>query len=120
MNFPFIGWNHLDSFLISAQLLQDKLPKYSRERLIMGAAVHHLGHTLGLLADTHGGIDNLGTVQLLSFQWLKYHNYKSCMNYYFKYKTFSYSDGTHGFGDFDDWQHLDFTFFKNSHFEWPK
>ena len=120
VNFPFIGWNHLDSFLISAQLLQDKLPKYSRDRLIMGAAVHHLGHTLGLLADTHGGIDNLGTVQLLSFQWLKYHNYKSCMNYYFKYKTFSYSDGTHGFGDFDDWQHLDFTFFKDSHFEWPK
>ena len=31
-----------------------------------------------------------------------------------------YSDGTHGYGDFDDWDNLDFTFFKNTHFEWPK
>ena len=120
VNFPFIGWNHLDSFLISAQLLQDMFPRFTRDQLIMGAAIHHLGHTLGLLADTHEGIDNLGTLQILSLQWLKYHNYKSCMNYYYKYKTLSYSDGTHGFGDFNDWGHLDFSFFKDSHFEYQK
>jgi len=120
VNFPFVGWDHLDSFCISAELVQESFPRFSKDQLIMGAAIHHLGHSLGLLADVYGGIDNLGTLQLLSLQWLKYHNYKSCMNYYFKYKTFSYSDGTHGFGDFDDWSNLDFSFFKNSHFEWPK
>jgi len=119
VNFPFMGWNHLDSFLISAEILQKKVPQYSRSCLIMGGAVHHLGHTLGLLADTYGGIDNLGTVPF-TIQWLKYRNYKSCMNYYYKYKLFSYSDGLHGFGDFDDWNNLDFSFFKNSHFEWPR
>ncbi len=31
-----------------------------------------------------------------------------------------YSDGTQGYGDFDDWDNLDFTFFKNTYFEWPK
>ena len=31
-----------------------------------------------------------------------------------------YSDGTHLRRDFDDWGNLDFNFFKNTHFEWPK
>ena len=120
VNFPFIGWNHLDSFLISAEMLKQKKPFMNRDRLVMGGAIHHLGHTLGLLADTYGGIDNLGTLMPFCIQWLKYYNYKSCMNYYYKFKTFSYSDGTHGFGDFDDWEHLDFSFFKDSRFEWQK
>ena len=41
------------------------------------------------------------------------------MNYYWKYKIFSFSDGSHGRGDFDDWSAIDFSFFKNSHFELP-
>ncbi len=41
------------------------------------------------------------------------------MNYFHTYKTLSYSDGSHGRGDFDDWSHLEFTFFKNSHLDWP-
>jgi len=120
VNFPFMGWNHFDSFLISAELLEQGNPLVSRDRLIMGASVHHLGHTLGLLADTHDGIDNLGTSKLFSLQWLKFLNYKSCMNYYYKYKTFSFSEGTHGFGDFNDWDHFDFSFFKDSNFKWQK
>ena len=120
VNFPFVGWNHFDSFLISAELLEQGNPLVSRDRLIMGASIHHLGHTLGLLADTYEGIDNLGTSKLFSLQWLKFLNYKSCMNYYYKYKTFSFSEGTHGFGDFNDWDHFDFSFFKDSHFKWQK
>ena len=120
VNFPFVGWDHLDSFLISAQWMQDLMPYYIRGRLIVGGAVHQLGSSLGLLADTHGGNDNLVAMIPFTLQWLKYRNYKSCMNYYWKYKLFSYSDGSHGPGDFDDWEYLNLSFFKDSQFTWPK
>ena len=116
VNFPFIGWDHLDSFLISAEQLSQQYLLMDRSQLIMKASIHHLGHTLGLLADVYDGIDNLGTLRPLSLQWLMYHNYRSNMNYWYKYRTFSYSDGTHGIGDFDDYSHLDFGFFKNTFF----
>jgi parallel beta-helix repeat protein len=116
VNFPFMGWDQLDSFLISAEQLSEQYPLMNRSQLILKASIHHLGHTLGLLADLYDGIDNLGTLHLFSKQWFMYHNYKSNMNYWYKYRTFSYSDGTHGFGDFNDYQHLNFSFFKNTFF----
>jgi len=120
LNFPFVGWDNLDSFLISAQWMHEKMPYFTRERLIVGGTAHQLGSSLGLLAEVHGGNDNLEAMKSFTIQWLKYRNYKSCMNYYYKYRIFSYSDGTHGWGDFDDWEHLDFSFFNDSHFEYQK
>jgi len=120
LNFPFFGWDNLDSFAISAQWLKEKNPMLSRGQLIVGGAVHHLGHTLGLLADTHSGIDNLDTLNPFSLQWWKHRNYKSCMNYQYKYRLFNFSDGTNGEGDYDDWDNLELGFFKNSHFEQPR
>jgi len=116
LNFPFFGWDNLDSFAISAQWLQENYRFLTRGRIIVGAAVHHLGHTLGLTVDTYDGIDNLAASRPFTLEWLKYRNYKSCMNYFYKYKIFSYSEGTHGRGDFNDWDNLDFSFFKNSDF----
>jgi hypothetical protein len=69
--------------------------------------------------DDHGGNDNQGAIDVFTIEWSKYRNYQSCMNYFYTYKTLSYSDGSHGWGDFDDWGHLEFTFFKNSHLDWP-
>jgi parallel beta-helix repeat protein len=117
LNFPFFGWDGMDSFAISAQWLQDVFPWFSRGRLIVGAISHHLGHTLGLIADTYGGIDNVGTSKLLTVQWWQYKNYVSCMNYFYKYWIFSFSDGTHGRGDFDDWIHINLAFFKETTFQ---
>ncbi|MBN1280146.1 MAG: right-handed parallel beta-helix repeat-containing protein [Candidatus Thermoplasmatota archaeon] len=119
VNFPFMGWDQFDSFLVSTQLLAEQFPLMNRCRLGMYAAVHHLGHTLGLVADTYDGIDNIGTLRPLSRQWFLYRNYQSCMNYWYKFRTFSYSDGTHGPGDFDDYAHLDFWFFKHTDFHSP-
>ena len=117
LNFPFFGWDSLDSFAVSAGWLKKENPHKSKDSLIIGATLHHLGHTLGLIADLYNGIDN-GIVSILfSTQWWKYHNYKSSMNYKYKYKIFTFSDGSHGYGDFDDWGNLDFSFFKNTHFE---
>ncbi|MCX6666339.1 MAG: right-handed parallel beta-helix repeat-containing protein [Euryarchaeota archaeon] len=116
----FIGWDELDSFEISAQTLQEKQPSYTRDRLIVGGSVHELGHTFGLIADVYGGIDNMIDTMLFSKQYWNYRNYKSCLNYFYTYKILGYSDGTHGPGDFNDWENLDFTFFKNTQFNLPK
>jgi len=120
LNFPFIGWDNLDFIVISADWLKQIKPFTKKEKLIVGATIHHLGHTLGLVADVYNGIDNTGTINPFSIQWWKYKNYKSSMNYFYKYNTFTYSDGKHGRGDFDDWSHLDFDFFKNSDFRFNK
>ena len=120
LNFPFIGWDNLDFIVISADWLKQVKPFTKKEKLIVGATIHHLGHTLGLIADKYNGIDNTGTINPFSVQWWKYRNYKSSMNYFYKYCIFTYSDGTHGSGDFNDWDNLDFSFFKNTHFELPK
>ena len=95
------------------------MPLIPKDQLLAGAVVHHLGHSLGLVADIYGGIDNLKATIPFSIQWWEYHNYKSCMNYYYKYKILSFSDGTNGRGDFDDWANLNFSYFKNTVIEWP-
>ncbi|MFO8077238.1 MAG: right-handed parallel beta-helix repeat-containing protein [Thermoplasmatota archaeon] len=117
LNFPFMGWNALDSFAISVEWLAQSFPQYDRQQLILGGIAHHLGHTLGLIADIHPGIDNIETIRVLSSQWREFYNYKSCMNYFYKYRDFTFSDGKNGSGDFNDWAHLNFTFFQESIFK---
>ncbi|MCJ7571619.1 MAG: right-handed parallel beta-helix repeat-containing protein [Candidatus Thermoplasmatota archaeon] len=119
LNYPFFGWDQLDSFAVSIKWIKEYKPLIPKDQLLVGAVVHHLGHSLGLIADKYGGIDNLIAATPFSFQWWEYHNYKSCMNYYYKYKILSYSDGTNGRGDFDDWANMNFSYFKNTVIEWP-
>ena len=116
LNFPFYGWDHFDSFAISAQWLKDENPLINRSELIVGAIIHHLGHTLKLHADIFNGIDNIETINPFSPQWRYYKNYVSCMNYRYKYKILTFSNGNNGEGDFNDWLNIDFDFFKNSSF----
>ncbi|RLF26889.1 MAG: hypothetical protein DRN05_06400 [Thermoplasmata archaeon] len=118
--FAFIGWDHLDSFIISAQALKNKFSIYPRSLLIIAGSMHELGHTFGLLADDFDGIDNKAAVYPFFKDFWLYKNYRSCMNYRYTWSILDYSDGTHGKRDFNDWDNLDFTFFKNTHFEWPK
>lgn len=117
LNFPFIGWNSFDSFAVSVEWLSEEYPQYDRQQLIVGAIAHHLGHTLGLTADTYQGIDNMETLQIFGSEWRKFRHYRSCMNYFYKYRLFTFSDGSNNSGDFDDWAHLDFDFFQHAPFE---
>jgi len=117
--FAFIGWDSLDSFCISADLIGDKLPFFERDRFIVGGAIHELGHTLGLTVDDHEGNDNTIATMLLSKQWFLYLPYRSCMNYWYTYKILTFSDGYLGPTDFNDWEHMDFSFFKDTHFTLP-
>ena len=118
--FVFMGWDHVDSFQVSAQMLHETLPYYPREHAIISVVFHELGHTFGLFVDDHGGIDNMVAAKFFTLQWWKYLNYRSCMNYLYTYRITDYSDGSHGKGDLDDWGNLDFTFFKNTHLEMPE
>jgi parallel beta-helix repeat protein len=114
--FAFIGWDHLDSFCISAETLESSPSLYPRDLLIAGGSIHELGHTLGLNVDDHGGNDNKIATWYFTFQWFKYLQYRSCMNYWYTYKVLTFSDATMGKYDFNDWEHMDLTFFKNTHF----
>jgi len=116
LNFPFIGWDAFDGFAVSAEWLEQEIPWYEREQIIVGGIMHHLGHTLGLVADLFFGIDNIDVISPFSNQWFIYKDYRSSMNYLYKYTILSYSAGSHGAGDFDDWAHLQFDFFKKSDF----
>jgi parallel beta-helix repeat protein len=116
--FAFIGWGHLNSFCISGQQLKDGNPAYKKGRLIVTGAMHETGHTLGLFADDHEGNDNRATIKPKYREFWIFKNYKSCMNYRYTWDILDYSDGSHGFNDFDDWGNLDFSFFKNTHYTW--
>ena len=115
----FIGWDHLDSFVSSIQTPSRGGP-YTNKWAVTVKVLHEAGHTLGLFVDDHAGIDNFASTFPDYKEFWLLGNYKSCMSYRYTWEVLDYSDGGHGFGDFDDWENLDLSFFKNSHFEWPK
>jgi len=82
--------------------------------------MHELGHTLGLIADDFGGIDNHANIYPKYREYWKFKNYKSAMSYQYTYRVLDYSDGDRGPNDFNDWDNMQFDFFKNTHLDWPK
>ncbi|MDD5778390.1 MAG: right-handed parallel beta-helix repeat-containing protein [Candidatus Thermoplasmatota archaeon] len=117
--FVFIGWDEADAFSLSLEYYQNEIPPVFRQYVLATVFMHELGHTLGLFHDVYHGIDNESSIipfikPLLKGQWT-YRNYRSCMNYQYAWQILDYSDGTHGKGDFDDWSHVDLTFFQDSH-----
>jgi len=90
------------------------------QRLLLAtAAMHELGHSLGIEPETFPPCDNLswtiskaGKAAFVN----AWGNYKSVMSYYYfnDKKLVDYSDGTHGPGDQNDWAKLDLTYFKRN------
>jgi hypothetical protein len=117
ISYPFFGWDHFDSIAISAELAKEISPQYSRQMIIVGGILHQLGSSLGLLVEKHQGNDNLQASIVGSIDWFIYRSYKSSMNYLYKYRILSFSDGNNGYGDFNDWENLNFSFFKDSSFQ---
>jgi len=118
--FAFMGWGHLNAFCISAdQISANRLFK-SRGLIISSGSLHETGHTLGLVVDDFGGNDNHAAMKPKYPDFWYYRNYKSCMNYAYTYSILDFSDGDNGKVDYNDWEGMEFDFFKNTHFEWPK
>lgn len=118
--FAFIGWAHLNGFCISADVIQSNNSLKERGWLITCGSMHETGHTLGLIADDFGGIDNQANNYPKYFEFWYYWGYKSVMNYGHTYSILDFSDGDNGKVDYNDWVNMDFDFFKDTHFEWPK
>jgi nitrous oxidase accessory protein NosD len=116
--FVFIGWDEADAFSLNLDYYEREIPPLFRDFVLATVFMHELGHTLGLFHDVFPGIDNESTIIpfLLPFirGQLTYVNYRSCMNYQYAWQVMDYSDGTHGKNDFDDWGHVDLTFFQDS------
>jgi len=74
--------------------------------------LHELGHTLGMYMGHPLGCDNQLMRNPFSIQRILFKNYESVMNYRYTYEILDYSDGSHGFGDYDDWGKMDLAFFQ--------
>ncbi len=104
---PAGGMNFMrDAFVIGSAYIQKWRP--SKEGMEIAHAslfMHELGHSLDL--NHYIGVDNEHTRFPWQLQYWLFGNYKSCMNYRYAFTLIDYSDGTHGFLDYDDWGTLD-------------
>lgn len=115
---PFMGYlPGTNSFIISSKQMEiNALWKgNSLEYFYAAATMHEMGHTMGLRNGHPPGCDVFSTKLPWQLGWWIYRTYKSIMNYEYTYRIFDYSDGSHGFRDFDDWTNLNL-----SHFEIPE
>jgi parallel beta-helix repeat protein len=117
--FAVMGWSHLNAFIIGAQFLVDTFPSYTRGWLAITSSMHEVGHTFGLIVTKYNGIDNQNAMKPLYKEFWKYLRYRSILNYLYTYSFMDFSDGSHGPGDYNDWANINFSFFKNTRFEYP-
>lgn len=113
-------WGYMpgtNSFVISSSHMEEKKTKkillnQTLEYLYGSAIMHEMGHNFGIRFGEPFGCDNwFGKYPWQIFFWLIL-NYKSIMNYQYTYRIFDYSDGTHGWGDYDDWSNIDLAYFE--------
>ncbi len=117
--FVFIGWDEADSFALSMRYYMQEIPAVFQDHVHATVFMHELGHTLGLFHDLYHGIDNESSLIPFPLPFIEgqltYIRYLSCMSYQYAWQILDYSDGSRGRGDFDDWGHVDLTFFQDSH-----
>jgi len=98
-------------FIVSSKSLMQKAgpgwPPCSFELAFASAVMHEFGHGLGILGSDVPGCDNQKSRTIFGIGFWLYGNYKSCMNYRYCYRMLDYSDGSHGWGDFDDWNFIE-------------
>jgi hypothetical protein len=88
----------LNSYVIATQFFRSY--NFSEHACVM---LHELDHTLGIYMGHPLGCYNQLMRNPCSLQRVLFKNYHSVMNYQYSYEILDYSDGSHGFGDYDDW-----------------
>jgi hypothetical protein len=103
-----------NSFVISSKGMEEKASSQflERDEIYASCYMHETGHTLDFRPIP--GHNRFSTTPFKIGWWLT-RSYKSCMNYGYMYYTVDYSDGTHGYRDYDDWTRMDLTYFER---EW--
>ena len=101
-------------YQISAKGMEEKtaqFPWLKRDIVYASAYMHEMGHTLDFWP-----IPGHNRMSYYPWQigWWISRPYKSCMNYGYMYTTVDYSDGSRPFGDFDDWERMDLTYFQGT------
>ena len=97
----------LNSFLIATEFFRSY--NFTENACVM---LHEIGHTLGIYMGHPLGCDNQLMRNPFSLQRILFKNYQSVMNYQYTYAILDYSDGSHGLGDYDDWENINLTFFQ--------
>jgi hypothetical protein len=81
----------------------------NRDVVYASAYMHEMGHSLNFRPIP--GHNKLSYYPWQIGYWLS-RAYKSCMNYGYMFYTVDYSDGTHGYNDYDDWERMDLSYFE--------
>lgn len=115
---PYMGYiPGTNGFVISSSQMEKNTEKLmykdrSLDNFYGSAMMHEMGHNFGIRFGEPFGCDNwIGKYPWQISFWL-IRNYKSMMNYQYTYRIFDYSDGTHRWGDYDDWANIDLTYFE--------
>ena len=115
---PFWGYNPgTNCFVVSSRLMDEKnnLFRFRNKPLeyFYGSVImHEMGHNFGIRFGEPFGCDNwFGKYPWQISFWL-IRNYYSIMNYQYTYYRFDYSDGTNGWGDYDDWSNINLSYFE--------
>lgn len=113
-------WGYIpgtNGFVISSSQMEKNTQKImfndrSLDNFYGSAMMHEMGHNFGIRFGEPFGCDNW----FAKYPWQPLfwfiRNYKSMMNYQYTYRIFDYSDGSHGWGDYDDWANIDLTYFE--------
>ena len=112
---PYWGYvRGTNCFVFNKGLVQRKAKfiRTTEEFITACLIMHESGHNFGIRLGNPLGCDFPGTGNIFRpISWI-FRNYKSVMNYRYTYFILDYSDGSHGRRDFDDWEHLDLTWFE--------
>jgi hypothetical protein len=104
----------INSFLVSTTSVERVAEKKNQTIDFVSACymMHETGHTLGIDIFNPLGCDNGRTLHPWQLCYWIFGNYKSVMNYRYVHQILDYSDGSHGWFDYDDWSNLDLSWFQ--------
>ena len=111
-------WGYIpgtNGFIISCRTMEirdAKRPTKELDYIYASIIMHEMGHNFGIKFGNPLGCDNRGTIYPWRLSYWLFGNYKSIMNYRYTYEIFDYSDGSHGWLDFNDWGEIDLTYFE--------
>lgn len=113
-------WGYIpgtNGFIVASRLMEDKNSSWKfkdkpLEYFYGSVIMHEMGHNFGIRNGNPGGCDNFFAKYPWQIQFWIYRTYYSIMNYQYTYYHFDYSDGSHGWNDFDDWSTIDLSYFE--------